>query len=418
MEDKPLIRVNMLGRLEIIVEDRVISDRVNRSKKPWNLLAYIITFRDREITQNEMIDLIWSKSTIDNPAGALKTLLFRVRKQLDELEYPDEELILQKRGAYFWNKDLPVEVDTDIFEALCSKGASTDDPDEKEAYYKEAIALYAGDFMPRSENESWVMPIHAYFHTLYMKIVHEYIELVKRHEDHKTVEAICRRAIRIEAFDEKLHYELVLALYKQGNAKKAKDQYEKSMDMFFSEFGLTPSMEFKALYKEIVKTSKSVEADLSVIKDYLAEEEEGEGAFFCEFEFFRDMYRLEARAAQRTGDSVYICLLTVTDYSNRTPEQRVLNRAMESLREAIQNSLRRGDVFTRYSVSQYIIMLPTVSYDTGKAVLQRIVARFHKEYTRRDISVGFKLQPIVDKPIEKHQPQREAEETARQEEAE
>lgn len=409
MEDKPLIRVNMLGRLEIVVEDRVISDRVNRSKKPWNLLAYIITFRDKKISQNEMIDLIWSNSTIDNPAGALKTLLFRVRKQLDELEYPDEELILQKRGAYFWNKNLPIEVDTDVFEDLCNKAASTDDLDEKEAFYKEAVALYVGDFMPRSETESWVVPIHAYYHALYMKIIHEYIELVKRHGDYKTIENVCRKAVRVEAFDEKLHYELVYALYKQGNSKKAKDQYEKSMDMFFTEFGMTPSMEFKALYKEIVKTSKSVEADLSVIKDYLAEEEDGEGAFYCEFEFFRDMYRLEARSAQRTGDSVYICLLTVTDYSNKTPEQRVLNRAMKSLKESIQGSLRRGDVFTRYSVSQYIIMLPTVSYENGKTVLQRIVARFHKEYTRRDIAVNFKLQPIIDNMGEKKAASAEAE---------
>ena len=68
---------------------------------------------------------------------------------------------------------------------------------------------------------------------------------------------------------------------------------------------------------------------------------------------------------------------------------------MEHLNGAIRNSLRCSDVYTRYSVSQYIILLPTVTAEKGEMVLKRIIGNFHRQYNRRDLSVEYRLQPVL-----------------------
>ena len=73
----------------------------------------------------------------------------------------------------------------------------------------------------------------------------------------------------------------------------------------------------------------------------------------------------------------------------------VLNRAMEHLNGAIRNSLRCSDVYTRYSVSQYIILLPTTTYENGERVVRRILGNFNRNYVRKDVAINYSLSPIL-----------------------
>ena len=73
----------------------------------------------------------------------------------------------------------------------------------------------------------------------------------------------------------------------------------------------------------------------------------------------------------------------------------ILQKAMEHLNSSILNSLRCSDVFTRYSISQYLILLPTGTAEKGEMVLRRIITNFRKLYNRKDITVEMRLQPIL-----------------------
>ena len=386
----------MLGGFSITIGPNSISDKNNRSKKPWMLLEYLIAFRDRELSQNELIELLWPEDDSDNPAGALKTLMFRVRKLLADLDFTDHEMIIQRRGTYAWNPDLKCTVDIDVFEELCNQAHDEElDDSERIQCYLDAIDVYKGDFLPKSSLEPWAIPLNTYYHTLYLKIVHEVTDLLAQTGHFNTIVEICQRALQIEAFDEPLHYKLINALYKSGNSHGALEQYNNTMNQFLNQFGITPSDGLKSLYKEITKTSKSVTTDISIIKENLREESRMPGAFFCEYEFFKDIYRLECRAAERSGDSLFLCLFTLSAVNGDVPPLKHLSRAMETLKYALQYSLRRGDVFSRYSVSQYILILPTATYENAEMVMKRAANRFHKEYTRKDIFLSYSAQPLL-----------------------
>ena len=100
------------------------------------------------------------------------------------------------------------------------------------------------------------------------------------------------------------------------------------------------------------------------------------------------------RSAARTGVSVYICLLTFVGKNAKAPALKMLNKYMDRLQDCICHSLRRGDVFSKYSVSQYILMLPTVTYETGEMVLNRIISNFRSENPSCPLRLEYTMQPL------------------------
>lgn len=393
---KSIIYIQTLGQFRVSIGGNSIDNSANQAKKPWSILEYLITFRDRDITANELIELIWSEDQSANPNGALKTLVFRSRKLLEPLAMPPQNLIIQRRGSYAWNPEYQTVVDADQFEELCSR-ASADGLSEAEQLllYQQAIDLYKGDFLPKSSWESWVMPISARYHSLYLQAVHKVIDLLTTSGDWEEIIRLCEKAVQIESFDEGIHYALIYALYNTGKQNLALEHYKNTIDLFYNEFSITPSERLKDLYKVIRDEKHGITTDLSIIQESMKEHKRKSGAYYCEYSVFRDIYQLEQRAIERTGDSIYLCLLTVRTSDGHLPKTSVMIRAMESLGNAISGSLRRGDVYARYSIAQYIVLLPTSSYENGCNVMKRIITNFKKEYTRKDLVIDYSLQSVL-----------------------
>lgn len=391
-----VIHVQTLGQFSVSIGGHSINNKENQAKKPWSILQYLIAFRNRDITSNELIELIWSDDQSANPGGALKTLVFRSRKLLEPLGIPPQELIVQRRGSYAWNPEYQTLVDADEFEALCLRAA--DDGAGKEEQlrlYLQAIDLYQGDFLPKSAWESWVAPISARYHSLYLQAAHKAVELLTSLGSWEEIAALCEKAIRIEPFDEDLHYSLIYALHSAGRQNLALEHYKRTINQFYNEFSITPSERLKDLYKIIRDEEHGVTTDLSIIQESMQEQQHTDGAYYCEYSVFRDIYQLEQRAIERTGDSIYLCLLTVRLENGELPKTSVMVRAMDALKRAISGSLRRGDVYARYSIAQYIILLPTASYENGCSVMKRISTSFKKEYFRKDLVIDYALQSVL-----------------------
>ena len=56
------IHIKMLGEFQVLVNDTVIGDST-RSNQIWNLLQYLVAFRHKVITQEELIDAMWEDGT-------------------------------------------------------------------------------------------------------------------------------------------------------------------------------------------------------------------------------------------------------------------------------------------------------------------------------------------------------------------
>ena len=67
---------------------------------------------------------------------------------------------------------------------------------------------------------------------------------------------------------------------------------------------------------------------------------------------------------------------------------------MELLGRMIRGSLRAGDVVARYSLTQYIVLLPACSYESGAAVANRIRRNFKKYGAKFQCDILYELAEI------------------------
>lgn len=393
--DTQIVQVTMLGGLRLAVDGMEIRSDVNRALKQWNVLAYLITNRDRIISQSELIETFWADEDRANPGSALKTLFHRLRALLEPL-FPDgPSPIVSKRGAYSWNPEIPCRVDAEEFEALCARAAKRSTSTERRiALYEDAFALYQGDFLPRLSDHLWVIPLSARYHSCYIDAVKECAELLMHTKQYQKMYDICTRASEFHPLDEQLHMHILQALLGMGNAPAALKHYEQATDLIYRNLGVRPSEEMMALFREIMASGEQVQDDLTAIQAEMMAGEQRTGAFVCDYGFFQEIYRLEARRVKRTGVCMHIALLTVSRLRGGMPPLNQLNPAMDHLVKVIASSLRRGDVVTRYGACQYAILLPSANFEDSTMVLDRIVNNFTKSYPARSLHLHYTIQAV------------------------
>lgn len=380
--------IYLLGGLRIVYGDISIDDSLSRTRQVWTLLGYLITFRHKTVSQETLYDLLWPDGKSDNPANALKNLIYRIRSILSSSNIPNaKDLILFRGGTYCWNNSIDCFVDIEQFEKLKEQADNTELSDqERIELYNQAIDLYKGDFMASSAYDDWVVPMISYYRSLYFRCVRDLGSLLLNNQQFVEVTSLSQKAMTIDQFEEMPHKLLIFSFVKQGKHQEALNHYRFVDDLFFRELGVTPSESMRKLYSRITKNVQNIQTDLGLIKDSLAEED-ANGAFFCDYEVFKNVYKLEARAASRAGHSVFLALITVVDKLGATPAVEVLAPEMDRLMAIIHASLRKGDVVSRFSPSQYILLLPMLSYESGQVVLRRITLR----YDASNHSPGIKL---------------------------
>jgi DNA-binding SARP family transcriptional activator len=388
------VRASMLGGFELRAGNIAVNETLNRSNKMWALLAYLILRRGRNVPQSELIDLLWPDDKSSNPVNALKTLLYRTRMSLAPILGEDMKFILSRRGSYLWNPEIDCTVDVEKLEALCRK---TEDPDTDEEQkldaYRQIACLYKGDFLPKLSDMIWIVTNSAHYHALYLNAVRGFSDMLVERKLWAELGDLCAKALDIDPFDERLHSLLITSLLRQGNGAAALGHYETATDFLYKNLGVRPSEKLRSLYVEIMSQNRvyDAETDVDTLLDGLRDAANESGAFICDPGFFKLAYRLEARRAARNGSSVHIALLTVTAPDNSAPSLRLLDIAMNHLLDAIKAGLRKGDVASRYSGVQYVLMLPTANFEDGQLVVNRILRIFSKQHPRNRLKVSPRL---------------------------
>lgn len=393
----PTLQVQMLGQFTLRYGDRTISDSDDRSRRVWSLLAYMLYNHGRSFAQEELIHLYWSNGEKSaDPGNALKSIFHRIRTALDKLQPGLGRLLIRRKaGRYFWNNVMPLSLDIEDFEAHFHAAEAAGDDDVRLAEYQAALALYAGDPLPRMTDEIWTIPIVAYYHSLYTRAAAGAIELLEKQERTAEAVALCRRAIHIEPYQEDLYEHLMRGLLRTGDMKGAMSVYEEMSELLFAHFGVMPSETLRTLYRQATRTVNDRTLTMDEVCSQLAEPAPHSGAMVCEYDFFKILYRAEARSIARNGHSANICLLSVSGKDGEMLARRSLDPAMNNLQVLVQNNLRRGDVIARCSISQYIILLPQANYENSRMVADRLVSAFYRRYPHSPARLRYTVQPLA-----------------------
>lgn len=135
--------------------------------------------------------------------------------------------------------------------------------------------------------------------------------------------------------------------------------------------------------------------DARKIRRELIEQIKKTGAYCQDYETFKGIYRFLERGIIRSGQKACVVLMTVVDDQggNLLPYEK--DAMMERLGEDIRSTLRIGDVYTRYSSSQYLVLVIGTTEEQGDMIGDRIKEKFLKESPGKGILMHhcYELQP-------------------------
>ena len=393
--DQNILHVRMFGKFSLSYGDKQISCDNSRSRQMWSILAYLIYNRGKVISSEELMMQLWNADKSDNPPGAMRTAMHRVRSLLESI-VPDfgRRLLIHKNGGYMWDPDAEVFLDVEEFERQIAILSGENAADEIEAYIA-ALDLYDGDFLVMQSSDAWAIPIQAYYHNLYETLPERAIPALAKAERYKEAVVICRKALQIDQYSESMYQHLMRFLLALNKRQDVITVYEDMSKLLLSTFGVMPDQESRALYREALQTVNTREVRDEDIQTLLGESGEIKGALICDYDFFRMLYQAHARTVVRTGVAVHVALLTLRSRSDKEVSQKSVALAMDNLQDHMSSSLRKGDVITRCSASQFIIMLPQANYENSVMVCNRFITSFERKYPHSPVYVDFSVKSLI-----------------------
>lgn len=389
--------VYFLGQYKIVLDDKYILNYEDiGSQKNAKLLAYLLkNYRTKQSGQ-EIQDIMFSDNSSSNPGNALKALVYRLRVILKKY-FGDIDIIASGNSTYYLNPEIEVSLDIDVFDRLISQGGCQEDDDSKVKYYKQAVDLYQGAFLPMLSEEQWVIITGTYLESSYMNTVVYLLERYLSSKNYDLVEQLSKQALHFDSLNENLHYYLIKSLINQNKISLAKQHYLSTEKFLYDELGTNPSEALQSLYEEIISGQRSKEATMNDLQNNLIESSI-QGAFLCSFETFKKIYQLEVRKAIRRGFSEYIVLLTIEPKEHIKSNTELMDAVIEStsrlLDNTISTTLRVGDTYTKYSNQQFLLLLPDCTDANARKVVERITNNFYKRDKYQRVVINSKIDEI------------------------
>lgn len=151
---------------------------------------------------------------------------------------------------------------------------------------------------------------------------------------------------------------------------------------------------YTTISEEIEKGKRSNQMDLEQLMRQIAERKYRPGAYAIEYDRFSFIYQFIARNVERSKQHVQVILVSMDLPGDMEHPLEKLEDSLMLLETAIIRSLRRGDVTTRFSSTQQIIILMDANDENGRIVADRILDKYHSLGEEHVISAHYDIMEL------------------------
>lgn len=396
MKRKNMLTIHMLGEFTIQNDvNRFPKDR-KKSVQVILLIAYLIAHRNTMVTKSTLMEVLWAGNDIENPDGALRNLVYRARKEMAAFfpEDPKRKCIISKGNAYAWNIDIPQIIDIDDMEVLCERIVSEQNLEDKRMDALQLCSRYNENFMHEFMHEEWVRQLRSQYQDLLLKAVENACRTYMDEKRYEYIIEICSYIDFKSFYNSHIHECKLYAYYKLDQIPLAISYYHRVVDMYYSNMGMKPTDKMKDIYKKLSEKSLQNAMDVSSLEKSLNEEHGVNGAFYCDFDIFRNIYLITQRSARRSTRARYLVLMTLTCNEEALHEEELLAES-EILHKVIMEDLRKNDVFSRCNSLQYAIIVATSKEEGCVKAIDRIISKYEMKKKHENVTLQFDMRDIL-----------------------
>lgn len=381
----------MLSGFCVLYGDQVLSLKKFGNSKLLELFQILLRYKKSGISREQLQQMLYDDDSVNDKSHSLDSLVYRLKRVLEQSEIVQDEYIHIKNGIYQWCEQIPMELDVQEFETLMENVESAE-ADEKRERLVSAFYRYEQKFMEDCPMRPWILKERMYLKKLYATCVQELGKIFEGEENYQALYQLYSKAAEIYPYDE---YQIgqISALQHIERYEEAYQCYQSTVEAYFSELGGQPSQKMLDTIQTMSNSITSAKESLEDIQKRLNEEGECQGAYFCTYPSFLDIYRYISRTTERTGQSIFLMVCGIY-YLN--PKGRRSPQAGRILQEAIGKSLRKGDNYTRYCDNQFLILLMETRDEDCELVFERIRKNFKKANRNSNCELNYFTLPVQD----------------------
>jgi predicted ATPase/DNA-binding SARP family transcriptional activator len=252
------VEFRILGPLELFVEGEV---RTLPAGAERAVLELLLLNAGRVVPASTLVDALWGEDLPANAANALQGRISRLRKVLADAGLPDT-MVVTRRPGYLADVD-PERVDAHRFVRLVQEArrrADDNAPVEAIRLYEEALALWRGEPLAEFAGEDWARAENNRLTSLRTAAIEERVNLRLVLGHHAELVPELEELTAQYPVQERLHGQLMLALYRSGRQADALAAYQRLRRTLDDELGLTPSAELRALEQGILRQDAKLNA--------------------------------------------------------------------------------------------------------------------------------------------------------------
>lgn len=385
--------VKTLGILEINYSKNVFPEQGKRSRQVELLIIYLILNRDKNITSKQLISYLWSDKENQVTIGALRNLVYRARKDLKKL-YAKESCILSKGHSYFWNPAVKCQVDYEEIVELSEKILSDNDTDSQYRNCCLLVDRFENPFLPEFQDNEWIAQLNKKLLKNCFDAVFLTIDKLENEGRFQEILELIDHPHLSEIENEVLFFKKMNAYYQSKQTDRALAYYQKLINNYYLFYGIETASQIKELYQKCLDERPELQLDTISIEDFLESSETLKGAFYCEFYVFKRIYQLNLSNIKHSDYQRALVMLTLDNLENGNEEDSGISEESQRLKNIMQLYLRKSDIFSQYSTTQYFLIIQAPKMSGIEAAVDRIIRYFDKEKTHSNISINKKIKKI------------------------
>ncbi len=240
------LRINTLGRFEVLLDDEPLRFGNKVQKKPLELLKALISLGG-EASEDRISEALWPDAEGDSANRSFESALYRLRKLIGDkaLRLHDRVLELDRRSCW---------VDAWEFQRLARRaGPVSDNEGEYARRFEKTLLLYRGLFLPNNAHQSWSVSLRERLKSDYIGLVTAYGCSWEGAGDWERAAACFQKGIETEELAEEFYQHLILCHVKLDQRVQAESVYRRCCAVLKHTLGLFPSPRTEELYASIRK---------------------------------------------------------------------------------------------------------------------------------------------------------------------
>ena len=391
--------ITLLGDFDIKMNNKSIIPQSKKSSKLIKLLEYFLTFKNKELIPETIIENLWMDSGSQDPMNMIRGQIFRLRQLLKDM-LPEENLLKINFEDVYYILEVSedVTIDTDEMEDFLRAGDAQleEDVGKSILLYKSAIDLYKGNYLSKYNYEMWLVPIRSYYRKKYLKTVEKLVEIYKKKNNQDSIIELLQTAIEVEPNEESLKTIFIDSLLKQGDLQEAQDEFIGLKSDFEKRLGISNSASLREIQMKIESylTEKS-DIDTNIVEAKL-DEQKKPGPVKVDSEYFRIIYNSYKRKRADTEKKDFLGIISLKDYEDDYKEELYIKNFNNLINKTIFSSLRRGDIFTFWNDTQVLVLIEGVKPGGENIIQDRIQRRFNM-INKYPITIDIKFIKIEDR---------------------